>query len=401
MVTVSTLLKQESLSELKVIAGHDGLDRVVKAISVMDAPDSYKWLRGNEIILTTGFLLGNDIWQIEHMVTSLIKAGSSALGIKKERFIHEIPESVILIAEANNFPIIEIPLHFRWSEIMSVCYEMISLEKASAINESITVKIDDQRDIYHAFMEKLLSGNLTEKDYMTLNQRRDPDSAMYWGIMLLYSNKAEALFNEICEIIDCPCFTNAGETKIYMIENPTKQETVVMIEVIPKVNTSIDAWYSMLFDGIEYCLQKNDRCCASIGRLYSKVEDIAHSYTDAETSLAIGKKLWQDKRCFSHPLTSIYEKMRVLPSLDLYYVRMLNNYQTNESYDVIDMLEAYVELGSYAKASSKFFLHENTFKSRISKLCNELNLNLSDYIVCNTLLLQIKCWRLQGSSFLN
>ena len=46
MVTVESLLNIEKLKELKIIAGPNGINNEIKAVSIMDAPDSYKWLNG-------------------------------------------------------------------------------------------------------------------------------------------------------------------------------------------------------------------------------------------------------------------------------------------------------------------------------------------------------------------
>jgi purine catabolism regulator len=104
MVTFEMLLKMSALRELHVVAGHGGFDRAIKAVSVMDAPDSYKWLKGGEFILTTAYLSGGDARFLELNLMNLIESGSSGLGVKRGRHLSEIPENVIEIADEHRVP---------------------------------------------------------------------------------------------------------------------------------------------------------------------------------------------------------------------------------------------------------------------------------------------------------
>ena len=83
MITVEKLLEMPVLSGLKVVAGRQGLDREVKVVSVMDAPGSYKWLKGGELLLTTGYLYGADSGILHYQLNNLIEAGASGLGKKR------------------------------------------------------------------------------------------------------------------------------------------------------------------------------------------------------------------------------------------------------------------------------------------------------------------------------
>ena len=144
MVTLSELLKSPSLSEITVAAGEEGLTNSVLSVSVMDAPDSYKWLRGGELILTSAYLFGGDVKIMLLSLNNLIEAGASGLGIKKNRFLREIPKEVINLANRRKFPILQIPYRFGWSEISGVFYAILysAPEKAqSPVNKRQTEQI--------------------------------------------------------------------------------------------------------------------------------------------------------------------------------------------------------------------------------------------------------------------
>ena len=50
-LTVRELLTSQELAETELIAGADGLDRPVRSVNVMEAPDIARWLRGGELLL--------------------------------------------------------------------------------------------------------------------------------------------------------------------------------------------------------------------------------------------------------------------------------------------------------------------------------------------------------------
>ena len=158
MVSVDLFLKLPALKELRILAGHKGLDNEIRTISVCDAPDSYKWLRGREMILTSGYLVGGDASLLEHFVLNLVEMGASGLGVKKERFFKTIPENVIETADRLGFPLIEIPYHFVWSDIFAVFYELLY---TIAENTNIPIKPDDIEQIYNA--ARWGSGQLMDK----------------------------------------------------------------------------------------------------------------------------------------------------------------------------------------------------------------------------------------------
>ncbi|MDR2035524.1 MAG: PucR family transcriptional regulator [Coriobacteriales bacterium] len=124
MITIEMLIKTPSLKGMKIIAGKEGAAREVTAVSVLDAPDSYKWLKGGELILTSGYMFGEDVRLLELFLDNLIKAGASGLGIKKERFLSKVPESIVRIANKNQFPVLEIPYQLVWSDVISRFYRL-------------------------------------------------------------------------------------------------------------------------------------------------------------------------------------------------------------------------------------------------------------------------------------
>jgi purine catabolism regulator len=118
-LTVEEALSIYPLSEAKLIAGSKGKHRIVKSINVMDAPDISDWIKEGEMLLTTAYLFKDDLQEASALLQTLNRRGSSGLGIKLGRFWDSIPEALIAEAELLNFPLIELPFQFTFSDQMN------------------------------------------------------------------------------------------------------------------------------------------------------------------------------------------------------------------------------------------------------------------------------------------
>ncbi|WP_028986527.1 PucR family transcriptional regulator [Thermicanus aegyptius] len=114
--TVEDALSIYPLSEGKLIAGKTGLNRIVKSVNIMDAPDISDWIHEGEILFTTAYLLKDNPEDAIHLLRKLVQKGSAGLGIKLGRFWTDIPESLVREADLLSFPLIELPYQFTFSD---------------------------------------------------------------------------------------------------------------------------------------------------------------------------------------------------------------------------------------------------------------------------------------------
>lgn len=110
----------------RLVAGEGGIDREVGTVSVMDAPDIYKWMKGGEFLITSGYVVKDCPEYIRSLIINLDKGGAAALGVKFDRFIHEFPEDALKAADELNFPIVSIPYEFAFTDVIDpVLWEVV------------------------------------------------------------------------------------------------------------------------------------------------------------------------------------------------------------------------------------------------------------------------------------
>ncbi|SCZ78271.1 PucR family transcriptional regulator [Acidaminobacter hydrogenoformans] len=137
-IKVRDLIEMTVLKEAHVLAGFEGLDRLVTKVNVMEVPDIVDWVRTGEFLLTTAFSIKDDIERLNTMIPAFNKLGLAGMGIKTKRFVNTLPDSVLETANAHNFPLIEIPFDVSYSDIMMpVMSELLSRQSAviSQVND--------------------------------------------------------------------------------------------------------------------------------------------------------------------------------------------------------------------------------------------------------------------------
>jgi len=144
MICICDIINAPNLADIRVIAGLNGQNREVKTVTVLDAPDGPKWLKGSELILSSAYLFENNDTLMMYYVTQLLEVGASGFGIKMGRFVNSIPPEVEEFANQNNFPILKIPYKLVWTDIISTFYKL-------------QYRLEQPRDMIHYGPESIAS----------------------------------------------------------------------------------------------------------------------------------------------------------------------------------------------------------------------------------------------------
>lgn len=117
-ITIEEMLNLEVLKNAKILAGIRGLGNKVTKINVMEVPDILDWVTAGEFLLTTAYSIKDNIHVLESLIPQLHKKELAGMGIKMKRYVDQLPEKIIKIANALKFPIIEIPFEISHTDIM-------------------------------------------------------------------------------------------------------------------------------------------------------------------------------------------------------------------------------------------------------------------------------------------
>ncbi|MCM3784584.1 PucR family transcriptional regulator ligand-binding domain-containing protein [Neobacillus mesonae] len=147
---ISDLLDIPMLANSYVAAGREGLHRDVHSVNMMDSPDIFDYLKPNELLLTTGYVIKDKPEILAQLVTKMAELGCAGLGIKTKRYLDHIPEEAKEAADRLQFPLLELSLDCALSEALH--------QLLARIMESRTEEMRYALESHRYFSDILLEG---------------------------------------------------------------------------------------------------------------------------------------------------------------------------------------------------------------------------------------------------
>ncbi len=152
------LFYESGLKNLRCMACHHMGDQKFDRVNNIDNPNTIRWIKQDELIITTGFIFADDEKEQIKLIDELKEVGCAGLGIKIKSFFKEIPKSMIAEAEKVGLPLFEIPYYYSLSDVSRVIYNHIyELDHLDQLREQRLIKdISELFFTKHAVMEIVL-----------------------------------------------------------------------------------------------------------------------------------------------------------------------------------------------------------------------------------------------------
>src|SRR5690606_24900674 len=137
--TVAEALLLKPLAGSQVVAGKNGLNKHIGWVHVAGVPDAPRWLNGGELVLTTMINLPASEADQCAYVQALADKGVVGLVLAVGNTILHAPEYLHPVAEANDFPLIEIPYDARFVDVARTVNERISQENMALVTRALSI----------------------------------------------------------------------------------------------------------------------------------------------------------------------------------------------------------------------------------------------------------------------
>ncbi len=138
MITVQDILEIPELN-LRLLAGHKSTSNPVRWVHITEVPDPTKWLKGGELLLTTGYSFVGDEQQQVAQIKRLIDHNISGLGFGTGFSFDKVPPAIVAVAEEYGFPLFEVPYHVPFLAITEAVASKIVNEQYSLLQRSLAV----------------------------------------------------------------------------------------------------------------------------------------------------------------------------------------------------------------------------------------------------------------------
>src|SRR5205085_308601 len=109
------------------------------------------WLKGGEILLTTGLGLGKTPAQQRAYLSRLTAAGLAGLGFGLGFSFHKVPKALVDAAAAARFPVFEVPYEMPFIAITEAVFTRLVAEQYDLLSRSL--------DAEHSMTKAVLDGH--------------------------------------------------------------------------------------------------------------------------------------------------------------------------------------------------------------------------------------------------
>jgi purine catabolism regulator len=149
----------------QLVGGKQGVNNIISYVTIMEAPDFYEWVTGGEYVLTTLYAFKDQPELQVFAFTELAKRGIGAMGIKVNRFIQEIPQKLIEVADEFKIPLFAIKRETKFREIVQAV-------SAELNNYHMNILLDVEKH-YHELVTAALAGGNFDTLLRGLGRKRN------------------------------------------------------------------------------------------------------------------------------------------------------------------------------------------------------------------------------------
>jgi purine catabolism regulator len=135
---------------LKLLAGDAGADRPVRWVHSSELEDPTAWLKGGELILTTGMGVGETVAKQRAYVRRLVDAGVAGLGFGLGFGHEKTPRALVTEAGKHGFPLFEVPYPVPFIAITEAVFTRVVAEQYDTLQRAV--------DAEHVLTRAVLEG---------------------------------------------------------------------------------------------------------------------------------------------------------------------------------------------------------------------------------------------------
>ena len=130
-LTIKDIIDKNLFEGTRLLTGLESAGNTVSWVNVMEILDSPDTVKKGELLITTGYNL-TDYEAHKTLITRLKSRGISGVMIQTGYYIDQIPEYILDAARQHQFPVLELPARYSFSEILHVLIDEITKDSNTA-----------------------------------------------------------------------------------------------------------------------------------------------------------------------------------------------------------------------------------------------------------------------------
>jgi sugar diacid utilization regulator len=367
-LTVREALSLNVLKGAKVVAGQKGLDNPIRWTHILDHPDVATWVKGGEILLTSGLGIYDDPKaQIKYMRGAAEKK-IAAVFIAVQQYLPQTTRHMREVADEYNLPLVELPPTTAFVEV------------TEAILRQLAARSPDSEREY--LLDALLAGNLPESEEAMKRLSAagiEPEQPAVIALAQFAGSAAESAMSDQDRRLLVAALNQAPRRAV-LINRPDR---VVAVYPSPAREKSSVPFARSLDDLIRPESARPVRI--GVGRLARKLSDFPVSYREAEEALFIASLTDGGKIVRHYNDLGVWRLiLRIEDHTELqrfadYYLNPVVEHDQNQQTGWLRTLEIYLHHNGNLRATARALnLHRNTITYQLEHISRLLQKDLGD-----------------------
>lgn len=152
-VTVREILDVPGTS-LRLVGGEAGADKAIRWVHVSELEDPTPWLKGGELLLSTGMGIARTAPRMRAYIERLVDAGLAGLGLGTGFSYARVPKTLQREADRLSFPLFEVPFDVPFIAITEAVFTRLGTEQIVVLRRAI----ETQALLTHAALKDGMAG---------------------------------------------------------------------------------------------------------------------------------------------------------------------------------------------------------------------------------------------------
>lgn len=364
-VTVKKLYKNSTfLYNMKLIAGHNGLNNLVQWVHIIEDDSVISFLHGNELVFTAGILNKKKDWLLNFAV-KLKEVNASAFVVNLGPHTKEIDNNVIEFCNKENLPLFTIPWEMRMVDMTrDFCNRILNDEQM-------------ENDLSKTIKNIVFNVGDLETQIMQLERYGCNRDSMLCFISITIGNLGGASFDDYqheIQMIAERIAKSIHELYIYFLYQDS-----LILALINYTDAEIDAFVKEFFESANIKL-KQFNIHMGISPNKPGLNTLNKSFEKATSAMKMAcnlkeKYLYYDKLGIYKILYATSDK-EVLRSFYNDTIGKLVAYDRQNNTKFTELLRIYLENnGSVQLVSEKLYVHRNTVLNHLKKIESIVGIN--------------------------
>ncbi len=350
--------------KLHIFSGGGGLEHEITWLYQSEDPDSLNYLRGGELVITTGLMFDGSTSWLNDYVNKLIDRKAAGLIINFGKYIEpeNLTNGLRNLCNDASFPVILMPWDISIAEFMQ------------SISSDLFERNRKQDIVNNLFQKILLDTSIKHDEAMQLDKLGFPNDSR-WNSLSIKNLGSTKVVRDWFRDKDCAYeILEAQNMTNIIFETPDDDDTFQLIDTIFADNgTKRGAFNS----------DNRNSLIIGMGEAEDCLEKVKFSFNNGINAVKLATK--QGLNFFRFKDLGFYQVLLSIDDIDLLkrlekeYLGDLVRYDEENGGELLPTLEKYIEFDRRVNdVADAMFTHRNTINYRIKKIKEIISLDLTN-----------------------